>query len=161
MCTFHISEKLQQGLPANTILTWILHLWEAQWVLITKKVNAFLGAKEIHNNFPETNTICIANSHSGGKDEDVLLYSLYLKIMMPLTVIITVVMIITKYSLPTVDFATRYSTWYSDFLLQPYSNPTRSKKRLLVGAWLSPIIPSHHLSHYMPFPHLTHHYTVT
>ena len=29
-----------------------------------KKVNAFLGAKEIHNNFPETNTICIANSHS-------------------------------------------------------------------------------------------------
>ena len=45
-----------------------------------KKVNAFLGATEIHNNFPGTNTICIANSHSGGKDEDVLLYSLYLKI---------------------------------------------------------------------------------
>ena len=93
-----------------------------------------MGAKEIHNNFPETNTIFIANSHSGGKDEDVLLYSLYLKIMMPLTVIITVVMIITEYSLPTVDFATRYSTRYSDFLLQPYSNPTRSQKRLLVGA---------------------------
>ena len=50
--------------------------------------------------------------------------------------IITVVMIITKYSLPTVDFATRYSTRYSDFLLQPYSNPTRSQKRLLVGACL-------------------------
>ena len=47
--------------------------------------------------------------------------------------IITAVMIITKYSLPTVDFATRYSTRYSDFLLQPYSNPTRSQKRLLVG----------------------------
>ena len=43
--------------------------------------------------------------------------------------IITVVMIITKYSLPTVDFATRYSTRYSDFLLQPYSNSTRSKKK--------------------------------
>ena len=62
--------------------------------------------------------------------------------MMLLTIIITMVMIrnitavmiITKYSLPTVDFATRYSTRYSDFLLQPYSNPTRSKKRLLVGA---------------------------
>ena len=49
--------------------------------------------------------------------------------------IITAVMIIAKYSLPTIDFATRYSTRYSDFLLQPYSNPTRSQKRLLVGAW--------------------------
>ena len=48
--------------------------------------------------------------------------------------IITAVMIIAKYSLPTIDFATRYSTRYSDFLLQPYSNPTRSQKRLLVGA---------------------------
>ena len=47
--------------------------------------------------------------------------------------IITAVMIIAKYSLPTIDFATRYSTRYSDFLLQPYSNPTRSQKRLLVG----------------------------
>ena len=63
--------------------------------------------------------------------------------MMLLTIIITMVMIrnitavmiITKYSLPTVDFATRYSTRYSDFLLQPYSNPTRSQKGLLVGAW--------------------------
>ena len=43
-------------------------------------------------------------------------------------------MIITKYSLPTTDFATRYSTRYSDFLVQPYSNPTRSQKSLLVGA---------------------------
>ena len=50
--------------------------------------------------------------------------------------IITAVMIIAKYSLPTIDFATRYSTRYSDFLLQPYSNPTRSQKRLLVGACL-------------------------
>ena len=65
--------------------------------------------------------------------------------MMLLTIIITMVMIrnitavmiITKYSLPTVDFATRYSTRYSDFLLQPYSNPTRSQKRLLVGPWSS------------------------
>ena len=48
--------------------------------------------------------------------------------------IITAVMIIAKYSLQTIDFATRYFTRYSDFLLQPYSNPTRSQKRLLVGA---------------------------
>ena len=61
---------------------------------------------------------------------------------MLLTIIMTMVMmtiisamiIITKYSLPTIDFATRYSTRYSDFLLQPYSNPTRSEKSLLVGA---------------------------
>ena len=31
--------------------------------------------------------------------------------------------------------ATRYSTRYSDFLLQPYSNSTRSQKPLLVLAW--------------------------
>ena len=63
---------------------------------------------------------------------------------MLLTIIMTMVMmtiisamiIITKYSLPTIDFATRYSTRYSDFLLQPYSNPTRSQKSLLVGACL-------------------------
>ena len=62
--------------------------------------------------------------------------------MMLLTTIMTMVMmtmisammIVTKYSLPTIDFATRYSTRYSDFLLQPDSNPTRSKKSLLVGA---------------------------
>ena len=48
--------------------------------------------------------------------------------------IITAVMIITKYSLPTVNFATRYSTRYSDFLLQPYSIPTRSLNCLLAGA---------------------------
>ena len=50
--------------------------------------------------------------------------------MMFLTIIITMVLIsiipavmiiTTKYSLPTIDFATRYSTRYSDFLLQPYS----------------------------------------
>ena len=63
---------------------------------------------------------------------------------MLLTIIMTMVMmtiisamiIITKYSLPTIYFATRYSTRYSDFLLQPYSNPTRSEKSLLVGACL-------------------------
>ena len=68
--------------------------------------------------------------------------------MMLLTIIMTMVMmalisammIITKYSLPTTDFATRYSTRYSDFLLQPYSNPTRSQKSLLVGACLSPSV---------------------
>ena len=56
--------------------------------------------------------------------------------MMLLTIIMTMVMmtlisammIITKYPLPTVDFATCYSTRYSSFLLQPYLNPTRSKK---------------------------------
>ena len=42
--------------------------------------------------------------------------------------IISAMMIISKYSLPTIDFATRYSTRYSNFLLQPYWNPTRSKK---------------------------------
>ena len=31
------------------------------------------------------------------------------------------------------DFATRYSTRYSDLLSQPYSNPTLSKKNLLAG----------------------------
>ena len=53
--------------------------------------------------------------------------------------LISAMMIITKCSLPTTDFATRYSTRYSDFLLQPYSNPTRSQKSLLVGACLSMI----------------------
>ena len=43
--------------------------------------------------------------------------------------------VISKYLLSAVDFATRYSTRYSDFLLQPYSNPTRSQKSLLVCAW--------------------------
>ena len=79
-----------------------------------KKVNAFLGAKEIHNNFPETNTICIANSHSGGKDEDVLLYSLYLKIT-------------GGYKIFIADRRFRYSLLYSVLgffattLLEPYS----------------------------------------
>ena len=54
---------------------------------------------------------------------------------MVMMTMISAMMIVTKYSLPTIDFATRYSTRYSDFLLQPYSNPTRSKKSLLVGAW--------------------------
>ena len=49
--------------------------------------------------------------------------------------IISAMMMITKYSLPTINFATRYSTRYSGFLLQPYSNPTRSQKNLLVCAW--------------------------
>ena len=53
--------------------------------------------------------------------------------MMMMTMISTM-MIVTKYSLPTIDFATRYSTRYSDFLVQPDSNPTQSKKSLLVCA---------------------------
>ena len=80
--------------------------------------------------------------------------------MMLLTIIITMVMIrnitavmiITKYSLPTVDFATRYSTRYSDFLLQPYSNPTRSQKRLLVGACIHHICDILQSFLYMYFP---------
>ena len=40
---------------------------------------------------------------------------------MVMMAIISPMMIITKYALPTIDFATRYSTRYSDFLLQPYS----------------------------------------
>ena len=53
---------------------------------------------------------------------------------MVMMTMISAMMIITKYSLPTIDFATRYSARYSDFLLQPYSNPTRSQQVLLVGA---------------------------
>ena len=49
---------------------------------------------------------------------------------MVMKTMISVMKIVTKYSLPTIDFATRYS----DFLLQPYSNPTQSKKSLLVCA---------------------------
>ena len=47
--------------------------------------------------------------------------------------IITSVMIITKYSLLTVNFATRYSTRYSDFLLQPYSKSKKATRRCLLS----------------------------
>ena len=53
---------------------------------------------------------------------------------MVMMTMISAMTIITKYSLPTINFASGYSTRYSDFLLQPYSNPTRSKKSLLVCA---------------------------
>ena len=46
-------------------------------------------------------------------------------------VMIMAMIMISKYLLPAIDFATRYS----DFLSQPYSNPTRSQKTLLAGAW--------------------------
>ena len=46
---------------------------------------------------------------------------------MVMITIISAMMMITKYSLPTIDLVTRYS-------LQSYSNHTRSKKSLLVGA---------------------------
>ena len=42
---------------------------------------------------------------------------------------------IIKCLLPAIDSANRYSTRYSDFLSQPYSNPTRSHKTLLAGPW--------------------------
>ena len=48
--------------------------------------------------------------------------------------IITAVMIIAKFSLPTIDFATRYSTRYSDFLLQPYSESKKPTHRYLIRA---------------------------
>ena len=68
--------------------------------------------------------------------QHVYVFKMLLTIIMTMVMmtIISAMIIITKYSLPTIDFATRYSTRYSDFLLQPYSNPTRSQKRLLVGA---------------------------
>ena len=48
---------------------------------------------------------------------------------------ILAMIMIPKYSLSAVDFATRYSIRYSDFSSQPYSNPTRSQKTLLAGPW--------------------------
>ena len=42
--------------------------------------------------------------------------------------LLAMIMII-KCLLPAIDFATRYSTRYSDFSSQPYLNPTRSKKK--------------------------------
>ena len=61
--------------------------------------------------------------------------------MMLLTMVMTMVMmtilsamtIVTKYSLPTIDFATRYSTRYSDFLLQPYSKGKKPTRLCLAG----------------------------
>ena len=47
---------------------------------------------------------------------------------------ILAMIMIFKCLLSAIDFATRYSTRYSDFLSQPYSNPTRSQKTLLAGA---------------------------
>ena len=49
---------------------------------------------------------------------------------------ILAMIMIFKCLLSAIDFATRYSTRYSDFLSQPYSNPTRSQKALLAGAWV-------------------------
>ena len=46
---------------------------------------------------------------------------------------ILAMIIIFNHLLSAIDFATRYSTRYSDFLPQPYSNPTRSQKALLAG----------------------------
>ena len=63
------------------------------------------------------------------------IYFLHITVFMML---LTITM--TKYSLPIMDFATRYSTRYSDFLLQPYLNPTRSLNSLLAGAWSPQIL---------------------
>ena len=77
--------------------------------------------------------------------------------MMLLTIIMTMVMmalisammIITKYSLPTVDFATRYSTRYSDFLLQtllkPYSKSKKATRRCLIKTQRTQGIASLHV----------------
>ena len=59
-------------------------------------------------------------------------FMMLLTIIMVTIMIITAVMTITKYSLPTVDFATRYSTRYSDFLLQPYSKSKKATRRCLM-----------------------------
>ena len=65
------------------------------------------------------------------------IYFKHIDVFMMLWTIIMTTMMMTiisdddYYKMPTVSFATHYSTCYSDFLLQPYSNPTRSKKRLL------------------------------
>ena len=48
---------------------------------------------------------------------------------------ISAMILMLKCFLSAIDFATVYSTRYSDFLSQPYSNPTRSQKTLLAGAW--------------------------
>ena len=55
---------------------------------------------------------------------------------------ILAMIMIFKCLLSAIDFATRYSTRYSDFLSQPYSNPTRSQKTLLAGACSVPVISS-------------------
>ena len=62
--------------------------------------------------------------HKDNNDQD----DSFIMMMMILATIM-----IPKYSLPAIDFATRYSTRYSDFLSQPYSNPTRNQKTLLAG----------------------------
>ena len=60
---------------------------------------------------------------------NILMMLLTTMMTMVMMTMISAMMIVTKYSLPTIDFATRYSTRYSDFLLRPYSIPTRSKKK--------------------------------
>ena len=54
---------------------------------------------------------------------------------------ILAMIMIFKCLLSAIDFATRYSTRYSDFLSQPYSNPTRSQITLLAGACSCPVYP--------------------
>ena len=52
---------------------------------------------------------------------------------MVMMAMISAMMIVTKYSLPTIDSATRYSTRYSDFLLQPYSKGKKPTRLCLAG----------------------------
>ena len=46
-----------------------------------------------------------------------------------ITMMILAIIMISKCLLPAIDFATCYTICYSDLLSQPYSNPTRSKKK--------------------------------
>ena len=49
--------------------------------------------------------------------------------------VMSLVMMTSKFTLPTTAIASRYSTRYSDFLRLLDSNSTRSQKPLLAGAW--------------------------
>ena len=97
--------------------------------MITKKVNAFLGAKEIHNNFPETNTIfstylcfhdAFDNHNNNGDDKEYNGGDDYYKIFIA-------------------DRRFRYSLLYSVLgffattLLEPNSKSKKATRRCLVA----------------------------
>ncbi len=104
MCIFHFSEKLQQGLLAKTIL------------IDTALASNPMKEQKFHpqrkkcrsmskrNNSSERNTIGIVNGHLG----------------------------VVGRNADVLYFNWRHR--YLGFLLQPYSNPTRSQKTLLVLA---------------------------
>ena len=126
----HISEKLQQGPPAKTILLWILTIFCCSLNKICplwQKLDQRSSWKSCHLMFLSSAT---SKTQIYFPHINILMMFLTTIMMMTMT---SAMMIVTKYSLPTINFATRYSTRYSDFLLQPYSKPTRSKKSLLAG----------------------------